>query len=32
MILEEKIVVASVMVGYLIFLMYRNKDYFKKDK
>ncbi len=32
MILEEKIVVASVMVGYLIFLIYRNKDYFKKDK
>ncbi len=30
--LEEKIVIASVMLGYLIFLIYRNKDYFKKDK
>ena len=30
--LEEKILIASVMVGYLIFLFYRNKEYFKKDK
>ncbi len=30
--LEEKILIASVMVGYLIFLIYRNKEYFKKDK
>ncbi len=30
--LEEKILIASVMIGYLIFLIYRNKEYFKKDK
>ena len=29
---KKKILIASVMVGYLIFLIYRNKEYFKKDK
>lgn len=29
---QERIVVALVMVGYLLFLIYRNRDYFKKDK
>lgn len=30
--ISEKVIIALVMVSYLIFLIYRNRDYFKKDK